>query len=76
MSDRVKEALDGLSARELEQLREQIDRRLAVCIIDGADGALPVRAISKSVAFTLMLCPACIERYRTPEGRSQPSSQS
>ena len=74
MPDRIDAALDGLSAREVEQLRRRIDRRLQQCVIDGNDGAVPVRCTAKShsgATFTLLLCPACIERNRLPEGRSE-----
>lgn len=72
---RIDDAIDGLSARELEDLRAKIDRRLQACIIDGTDGAIAVRATAKvrgsAVAFSLLLCPACIERHRLPEGRAE-----
>ncbi|MGV0985082.1 MAG: hypothetical protein ACOYB2_11035 [Limnohabitans sp.] len=74
-ADPVKDALDGMSAKQLERMRELIDRRLASCVIDGTDGAVPVRCTAKmnanSLTFTLLLCPACIEKHRLPESRSE-----
>ena len=74
----VDDALDGMTARQLEELRTRIDRRLRACAIDAEDGAVPVRASAKlrgsSVTFTLLLCPACIERHRLPERRSEAPS--
>lgn len=69
---RVDDALDGLTRRELEELRGKIEKRLLTCVIDGNDGAVPVRCTTKSPAavFTLLLCPACIERNRLPESRA------
>ena len=68
------DALNGMTKRQLEDLRVRIDRRLQACAIDGNDGAIPVRATSRigkgTVAFALLLCPACIERHRLPEGRA------
>lgn len=71
---RVDDALDGLTAREARELRDRLDKRLQECVLDGSDGAIPVRVTTRlpsKVAFTLMLCPACIERHRLPESESK-----
>lgn len=74
-ADRIADALDGLTARDLEALRGRIDRRLQVCAIDAADGAIPVKVAARlrgnEARFTLLICPACIERNRLPEGRAE-----
>ena len=72
------DALNGLTKRQLEDLRTKVEKRLLACSIDGNDGAIPVRATAKlrgsSVRFALLLCPACIERLRLPESRSEEAS--
>jgi hypothetical protein len=76
MMTTVDDALDGLPARDLERLKERIERRLRACVIDGQDGAIACRVSAKlgasrsDVRFTLLLCPACIEAHRLPEGRA------
>ena len=71
----IDDALDALPARELERIRDRIDRRLRACAIDGVDGALPVQARvrfrGQDTRMTFLLCPACIERNRLPESRSE-----
>lgn len=73
------DALNGMTKRQLEDLRGRIDKRLQACAIDGNDGAVPVRATARrgkgSVAFTLLMCPSCIERHRLPEGRAEVAGQ-
>lgn len=69
----MRDALDGLSARDLERMRGLIDRRLRECAIDGNDGAIAVRCRTKDkwdAVFTIMLCPSCVERHRLPALRS------
>jgi hypothetical protein len=56
--DRIEEALDGLSARDAERLKALLEKRLQSCV-------------SQRATFTLLICPACIEKHRLPEGRSE-----
>ena len=73
MSDRIDDALNGLSARKLREIRQLIDVRLRMCVIDGADGAEPYRIVGYRAArggATLMLCPSCFERVRLPRSES------
>ena len=71
----LEDAIDGLPARRLEELKTRIERRLRACAIDGVDGALPVQARVRirgmDTRMTFLLCPACIERHRLPEGRAE-----
>ncbi len=73
--DKIKDALDGLSARELEHMRDLIDKRLAVCAICESDGAFPYRVAAPEARgkarASLMLCPACFEKHRLPESRAE-----
>jgi hypothetical protein len=68
--DRIDDALDGLSAREVEEFMVRARRRLQRCVACGSEGAEPVRVRRGKQAASLMLCPACFERHRLPEGRS------
>jgi len=74
MASSLDDAVDGLPARQLEALRARIDRRLQECLLCRSDGALPVKGQAKlrgnEARFALLLCPACIERHRLPEGRA------
>jgi hypothetical protein len=70
-AEKIQEALDGLSTRDLERMRELIDRRLVQCVICNEDGAINYRVIHKGVKASLAICPACFEKHRTPEGRSE-----
>ena len=82
MNSRIADALDGLSARELEDLRGAIGKRLATCIVCGADGASPVRfstpksSPASKARVSLLICPACFEKHRLPEARSESQSES
>jgi hypothetical protein len=74
-SREINDALDGMTAKQLESLIEQAQRRLAACAICSNDGAFPCRVTTKAgsahtIVFSLLLCPACIEKHRLPEGRS------
>jgi RNase P subunit RPR2 len=71
---RIDEALDGISARDAEELKRRLEQRLEVCAACGGDGAAPVKAQARlrgnEVRMSLRLCPACIERHRLPESRA------
>jgi hypothetical protein len=69
------DALNGMNRRQIEELVEKAQRRLASCVLCGGDGAYSCRVTSRlgrpnSVTFSLQLCPACVERNRQPVGRS------
>lgn len=70
----IDDALDAMPARDLERLRSRIDRRLRSCLVCNADGAIAVRVSAKPrgqhAVFSMMLCPACIDRNRLPESRA------
>jgi hypothetical protein len=73
--DRLTDALDSMTRRQIEALVAAAQRRLASCVLCGADGAAPVLAsvptpAGNSQRVSFMLCPACIERHRLPEGRA------
>jgi hypothetical protein len=80
MNGRIADALDGLSARELEALRGAIGKRLSTCIVCGSDGALPVRFTGsrseRKSRVSLLICPACFEKHRLPESKSESQSES
>jgi hypothetical protein len=71
----IDDAIDGLPARDLERIQARIAKRLQACVIDGRDGAIPVAArfrpstAASEARISLLLCPACIEKHRLPEGR-------
>lgn len=71
----ISDAIDGLSAREAEELRDRLELRLRRCAIDDQDGAVPVRISWRTstgeLRAALMLCPACLERHRLPETRAE-----
>jgi len=68
------DAIDAMPARKLEELQSKIARRLRACAFCGSDGAVAVRAQARiggtETRLALLLCPACIERNRLPEGRA------
>jgi len=70
MIDRFIDAVDGMTARDVEKLIEVAQKRLRCCIICGQDGALRVSAITKikgsSIKMVLLVCPSCIEKHRLP----------
>jgi len=71
VSDKVKDALDGMNARDLEHLRELIDQRLVACVLCGADGASHYRVSHRGAVASMTFCPACFDRHRLPEGRAE-----
>jgi hypothetical protein len=70
----LEDALDSMSAREVERLLELAQRRLQRCAICNADGAVHFRVAGKtaqnSLTFALLICPSCVEKHRQPEGRA------
>jgi len=71
VSDKLVDALDGMTARDLEHLRELIDRRLVACVLCGADGATHYRVSHKGAVASMAFCPACFEKYRLPDTREE-----
>ncbi len=77
--ERLGDALDSMTSRDLERLQEEIARRLVKCVVCGGDGAVPVQAVVKrgvsagrsGTRATLMVCPPCFSKHRLPEGRSR-----
>ena len=74
---RIDDALSSLTRRDLERLREEIDKRLVACTICGSDGAEAVRVTASKrfgtgggVGATLLICKPCFEKHRLPEGRA------
>lgn len=69
------DALDGMTRRQLEDLVSQATRRLASCLLCGETGAVGVACSLKKgdrgTRFTLLMCPACIEKHRLPESRAE-----
>lgn len=67
----IKDAIDGMSAREVERLIAIATERLMRCAICDSDGAERYRVRNGSrrpveISFTLLLCRACVERHRLP----------
>jgi hypothetical protein len=73
--NKIADALDGLSARDLVALQDQIAKRLKACAACGGDGAINVGGQAKirgnSVRFALPLCPKCVEAHRLPESKAE-----
>ena len=70
-AEKMRDVLDAMSARDLEHMRELIARRLVTCIICGHDGAEMYRVSHRSAIASMAICPACFERNRLPESRSE-----
>jgi len=70
----LEDAIDAMSAREVERLLELAQRRLQRCAICNSDGATHFRVTGKtgqnSLTFALLLCPACVDKHRQPESRA------
>lgn len=69
VSGRVREALDGMSARDLEEMQRLIEQRLRECSICRSDGAETYRVSRRGTVASILLCPACFNKHRLPEGR-------
>jgi ABC-type transport system involved in Fe-S cluster assembly fused permease/ATPase subunit len=67
-AEKMQEVLDAMSARDLQHMRTMIDKRLSVCVLCNADGAIVIRGGHKTergnTTLKLMLCPACIAKHR------------
>jgi hypothetical protein len=71
----VIDALDAMSARDVERLIVHAQRRLAKCFACGTDGAFPATISSKrggrnSSRASLRICAACWDRTTLPEARA------
>ena len=70
----IQDAIDGMTARQVEELKQLAEKRLrqcAVCRSDGADALRVQRKVNGSSTYaSLLMCPACFERHRLPESRS------
>ena len=72
---RIDDALNSLTRRDLERMREQIEKRLVACTLCGGDGAEAVRVSGTKrwgggVDAALMICRPCFEKHRLPRGRA------
>ena len=70
-AEKMRDVLDAMSARDLEHMRELIARRLVTCIICNNDGAEMYRVSHRNLTASMAICPACFERHRLPESRSE-----
>jgi hypothetical protein len=71
----VIDALDAMSARDVERLIVHAQRRLARCFACGTDGAFPVTITSRlghsgSSRASIRICVGCWERATLPEARA------
>ena len=62
--------LKSLTRRQLEDLRESIDKELQSCVVDGREGAELYRISKRGQRASIMLCLPCFEKLRLPELRS------
>jgi hypothetical protein len=60
-----------MTKRDLEDLEEEIKRRLLSCFLCGNVGAVPWRVSGRGTVATLLICKPCFEKHRLPEGRSE-----
>jgi hypothetical protein len=72
-AEKMRDVLDAMSARDLEHMRELISRRLVMCVVCNSDGADMYRVlrVGKATYASMAFCPACFERHRLPELRSE-----
>jgi hypothetical protein len=68
--------LSAFTRRQLEELRERIDRELLSCAIDGREGAEAYLISKKGTRASILLCKPCFERLRLPEMRAKEPSAS
>jgi len=68
-SERVRE-LRTMTRRELEVLRDDIDKALVLCIVCGETGAMPMRSRYGNKEGTLDICVPCFEKHRRLPSRS------
>jgi hypothetical protein len=71
---RLDDALSSMTRRDLEELREEIARRLVVCVVCGQEGADTLKVSgtgqAKGKVAAIMICRPCFEKHRLPEGRA------
>lgn len=65
------DALNSMTKRDLEELEEEIKRRLLSCLLCGNVGASPYRLSRANTSASLFLCKPCFEKHRLPESRSE-----
>jgi hypothetical protein len=73
----TREALKGLTRKQLEELRDEIDAELVQCAACGNEGAKPMRVHSpflKGVYAAIPFCLPCFEKHRLPIGRAVEAS--
>lgn len=66
--------LAGLTRRQLEDIRDRVEKQLRSCVIDDREGARPYRITGghgNAQVASIMLCKPCFERFRLPEGRAR-----
>ncbi len=62
--------LSGFTRRQLEDLRDKIDKELVSCVIDGREGAETYSISRRGTRAAIQLCLPCFERLRLPESRA------
>lgn len=65
----IDDALKGLTRRQLEDLRERLEKELQQCTVCGTEGAVAYTVSKKGVRASMLFCKPCFERHRLPEGR-------
>jgi hypothetical protein len=72
---KLDDALASMTKRDLEELQDEIGRRLVACLICGNEGAESWRVTghgtAKGKVASLMICKPCFEKHRLPEGRAE-----
>jgi len=67
----IQDALKDLTKRQLEELREKIDKELQTCAVCGNEGALYYLITRKGIRASIYLDKPCFEKYRLPESRAK-----
>lgn len=72
----IDDPLKGLTKRQMEDLKERLERELQVCIACGNVGAVPARISLRfpgakgSSNASIKICMACFEKNRLPDARA------
>jgi hypothetical protein len=75
--DALRDALKDLPRRELEDLRDEIDRELVKCAACGNEGARPLAVRFRpggaraTIDASIPFCLPCVEKHRLPASRAE-----
>lgn len=66
----AREAIKGLSKRQLEELADAVARELQACTLCGTEGARSYVVQATGFKVSMLFCKPCIEKNRLPEARA------